>query len=75
MENRDRPFLKHSFRASFLNPLKTLMAELCLYDWMEPRLVAHPIRAGVGDGNTYHQLVNKSLIFSKKQSRNYLWNC
>ncbi len=37
------------------------MAKLCLLVWMEPRRVAHPIRAGVGDGSTYHQLVNKLL--------------
>ena len=37
------------------------MAKLCLLSWMEPRRVAHPMRAGVGDGNTYHQKVNKLL--------------
>lgn len=40
-----------------------LMAKLYLYLYsrMEPRRVAHPIRAGVGGGSAYHQLVNKLL--------------
>ncbi len=54
-----RTVLQISLQGIILKPLKMPMAELCLLDWMEPRRVAHPIRAG--GGSAYHQLVNKLL--------------
>lgn len=42
-------------------PLKMLLEKLCLNHRMEPRRVAHPIRAGDGGGFTYHKIINKSL--------------
>ncbi len=58
-----RESLQTLLQGIILKPLRMPMAKLCLLSWMEPRRVAHPIRAGVGDGNVYHQLVNKLLKF------------
>ena len=45
----------------FSKPLKMLLEKLYLRYRMEPRRVAHPIRAGGGGGLLYHKILNKSL--------------
>ena len=61
-----------------LKPLKMLMAKLYLPEGWSRGGAAHPIRAGVGVGNAYHQKVNKSLkllniFFTKNfQSSNFV---
>ncbi len=56
-----RAALQILLQGIILKPLRMPMAKLCLLDWMEPRRMAHPYRAGVGGANTYHQKVNKLL--------------
>ncbi len=57
-----RDSLQILLQGIILKPLKMLMAKLYLHVGWRQGGVAHPIRAGVVDGNAYYQKVNKILI-------------
>ncbi len=64
-----RAALRIFLQSIILKPLKMLMAELYLLRWLEPRRVAHPIRAGVGEASIYHKKINTSLRIKNKNLR------
>ena len=61
-----RAALQILLQGIILKPLKMPVAKLYLLKGWSRGGAAHPIRAGAGDGSTYHQKVNNLLKNQKK---------